>query len=191
MKRGGGAEIFLKTIAKVRAAVPGIALRTSFIVGFPGETDADFEALCDFVAEAKFDWLGVFSYSDEEGSRSFDLDAKVPKRVIEQRRRALMKLQKGLSRQAKRAQVGRTFDVLVEGESAETPLLWEGRTQFHAPEIDGTVYLNDFGPFDELKPGRFYRCEVTEAHDYDLVARVLGESEVAEPAEPALAGVAL
>jgi ribosomal protein S12 methylthiotransferase len=186
MKRGGGAEIFLKTIAKVRAAVPGIALRTSFIVGFPGETDADFEALCDFVAEAKFDWLGVFSYSDEEGSRAFDLATKVPKRVIEQRRRALMKLQKGLSRQAKRAQVGSTFDVLVEGESAETPLLWEGRTQFHAPEIDGTVYLNDFGPFDELTPGRFYRCEVTEAHDYDLVARVLSESEVAL-SEPALA----
>ncbi|MGC2617536.1 MAG: 30S ribosomal protein S12 methylthiotransferase RimO [Acidobacteriaceae bacterium] len=182
MKRGGGAEIFLKTIAKVRAAVPGIALRTSFIVGFPGETDADFEALCDFVAEAKFDWLGVFSYSDEEGSRAFDLEKKVPKRVIEQRRRALMKLQKGLSRQAKHAQIGQIFDVLVEGESAETPLLWEGRTQFHAPEIDGTVYLNDFGPFDELTPGRFYRCEVTEAHDYDLVARVLSESEVAEPA---------
>ena len=189
MKRGGGAEIFLKTIAKVRAAAPGIALRTSFIVGFPGETDADFEALCDFVAEARFDWLGVFAYSDEEGSRAFELGAKVPKRVIEQRRRALMKLQKGLSRQAKQEMVGREFDVLVEGESEETPLLWEGRTQYHAPEIDGTVYVNDFGPFEALTPGRFYRCEVTEAHDYDLVARVVGVSALEPMAEPEMAGV--
>lgn len=175
MKRGGGAEIFLKMLAKVRAAVPGIALRTSFIVGFPGETDTDFEALCDFVVEARFDWLGVFAYSDEEGSKAFDLGAKVPKRVIEQRRQVLMKLQKGISRQTMRARVGQELDVLVKGESEETPLLWEGRTQFHAPEIDGTVYLNDFGPLETLTPGRFYRCEVTEAHEYDLVARVLDE----------------
>jgi ribosomal protein S12 methylthiotransferase len=191
MKRGGGAEIFLKTLKKVRAAVPGIALRTSFIVGFPGETDADFEALCDFVVEANFDWLGVFSYSDEEGAGAFDLGGKVPKRVIEQRRRALMKLQKGISRQAKRELIGQTFDVLVEGESEETPLLWEGRTQYHAPEIDGTVYLNDFGPFESLTPGRFYRCEVTEAHDYDIVARVLDESAATEEPALAVAGVAL
>lgn len=176
MKRGGGADIFLKMLTKVRAAVPGIALRTSFIVGFPGETDADIEALCDFVAEARFDWLGVFAYSDEEGSKAFDLSAKVPKRVIEQRRRALMKLQKGISRQTMRGRVGQIFDVLVEGESSETPLLWEGRAQYHAPEIDGTVYLNDFGPFEALTPGHFYRCEVTEAHDYDWVARVVGQS---------------
>ena len=180
MKRGGGAEIFLKMLGKVRAAVPEIALRTSFIVGFPGETDADFEALCDFVVEAKFDWLGVFAYSDEDGAKAFDLEAKVPKRVIEQRRRALMKLQKGISRQTMRARVGQTFEVLAEGESDETPLLWEGRTQYHAPEIDGTVYLNDFGPFEALTSGRFYRCEVTEAHDYDLVARVVSEVSAGE-----------
>jgi len=188
MKRGGSAEIFLKMIEKVRGAVPGIALRTSFIVGFPGETDADFEALCDFVAEARFDWLGVFAYSDEEGSRAFEIGAKVPKRVIEQRRRALMKLQKGLSRQAKRAMMGQEIEVLVEGESEETPLLWEGRTQYHAPEIDGTVYLNDFGPFDAVVPGRFYRCEVTEAHEYDLVARVIEESQPAAAPQLELAG---
>ncbi len=192
MKRGAGAEIFLKMLGKVRAAVPGVAVRTSFIVGFPGETDADFEALCDFVAEAKFDWLGVFSYSDEEGAGAFELGAKVPNRVIEQRRRALMKLQKGISRQAMRSRVGRSFDVLIEGESAETPLLWEGRTQLHAPEIDGTVYVNDFGPFEELKAGKFYRCEVTEAHEYDLVARVVDESPLnAQPQELAGAGVEL
>jgi ribosomal protein S12 methylthiotransferase len=189
MKRGGGAEIFLKMIEKTRRAVPGIALRTSFIVGFPGETDADFEALCDFVAEARFDWLGVFAYSDEEGSKAFDLEKKVPKRMIEQRRRALMKLQRGISRQTMRERVGQEFDVLVEGESEETPLLWEGRTQLHAPEIDGKVYINDFGLLEGVTPGRFYRCEVTEAHDYDLVARVLGESLPGEPEELAAAGV--
>jgi len=184
MKRGGSADIFLKMIRKVRAAVPGIVLRTTFIVGFPGETDADFEALCDFVAEAKFDWLGAFSYSDEEGSGAFDLAAKVPKRVIEARRRALMKLQKGISRDSMRARIGQTFDVLVEGESDETPLLWTGRTQHHAPEIDGTVYLNDFGPFEHLEAGRFYRCEVTEAHDYDLIVRVVEESAAPLPGVP-------
>jgi ribosomal protein S12 methylthiotransferase len=176
MKRGANAEIFLKTIEKVRAAVPGIALRTSFIVGFPGETDADFETLSNFVREAKFDWLGVFGYSDEEGSGAFSHGDKVPAKVIEQRKRALMRLQKGLSKKAKHQWVGRTMTVMVEGESAETPLLWEGRSQFHAPEIDGTVYINDFGPLETIAPGRFYECEITEAHDYDVVARVLSEA---------------
>jgi ribosomal protein S12 methylthiotransferase len=176
MKRGANADIFLKTIEKVRAAVPGIALRTSFIVGFPGETDTDFKTLSNFVREAQFDWLGVFGYSDEEGSGAFSLDEKVPTKVIEQRKRALMRLQKGLSKKAKQQWIGRTMNVLVEGESAETSLLWEGRSQFHAPEIDGTVYINDFGPLETIEPGRFYECEITEAHDYDVVARVLSEA---------------
>ncbi len=175
MKRGANADIFLKTIEKVRAAVPGIALRTSFIVGFPGETDADFETLSNFVKEARFDWLGVFGYSDEEGSGAFPLGEKVPAKVIEQRKRTLMRQQKGLSKKAKQQWVGRTMTVLAEGESAETPLLWEGRSQFHAPEIDGTVYINDFGPLEAIVPGRFYECEITEAHDYDVVARVISE----------------
>ena len=176
MKRGANAEIFLKTLEKVRAAVPGIALRTSFIVGFPGETEEDFEALCDFVRAAKFDWLGVFGYSDEEGSQAFGLDGKVPVRTIERRKRELMKIQQRISRQAKEHWVSRELDVLIEGESEETPLLWEGRSEFHAPEIDGKVYINDFGPFEELHAGRFYRCEIAEAHDYDVVARVIGAS---------------
>ncbi len=173
MKRGAGADIFLKTLDKVRAAVPGIALRTSFIVGFPGESSSDIEILEQFIGEAKFDWLGVFSYSHEEGSAAFALDAQVPKRTIEARKRRLMKLQQSISRQAKQNWVGREVIVLAEGESEETPLLWEGRTQYHAPEIDGKVYINDFGDLDALEAGRFYRAEVTEAHDYDVVARVL------------------
>ena len=173
MKRGAGAEIFLKTLDKVRAAVPNIALRTSFIVGFPGESLRDFEVLQEFISEAKFDWLGVFNYSHEEGSAAYALDAQVPKRTIESRRRRLMKLQQSISRKSKKDWVGRELTVLAEGESAETPLLWESRTQFHAPEIDGKVYINDFGALESLDAGRFYRAEITEAHDYDLVARIL------------------
>lgn len=173
MKRGANADIFLKTIEKVRVTVPGIALRTSFIVGFPGETQADFDTLSGFVREARFDWLGVFGYSDEEGSRAFPLEGKVPQRTIEARKRSLMKLQQGISRKSKSGWIGRTLDILAEGESDETPLLWEGRTQFHAPEIDGKVYINDFGAHESLEPGRFYQCEITEAHDYDLVARIV------------------
>jgi ribosomal protein S12 methylthiotransferase len=177
MKRGAGADIFLKTLEKVRAAVPGIALRTSFIVGFPGETVQDVEILEEFIAAAKFDWLGVFGYSDEEGSGAFSFNEKVPKRTIEARKRRLMKLQQTISKQAKQQWVGRQLVLLAEGESEETPLLWEGRTQFHAPEIDGKVYINDFtelgAEVTTLEPGRFYKAEITEAHEYDVVARVL------------------
>ena len=177
MKRGAGADIFLKTLEKVRAAVPGIALRTSFIVGFPGESLRDFELLEEFITEAKFDWLGVFSYSDEEGSGAFSFNEKVPKRTIEARKRRLMKLQQSISKRAKQQWVGRELVVLAEGESEETPLLWEGRTQFHAPEIDGKVYINDFAELGAevtaLEPGRFYKAEITEAHEYDVVARIL------------------
>ena len=177
MKRGAGADIFLKTLEKVRAAVPGIALRTSFIVGFPGETVQDVEILEEFIASAKFDWLGVFGYSDEEGSGAFSFNEKVPKRTIEARKRRLMKLQQTISKQAKQQWVGRQLVLLAEGESEETPLLWEGRTQFHAPEIDGKVYINDFtalgAEVTTLEPGRFYKAEITEAHEYDVVARVI------------------
>ena len=173
MKRGAGADIFLKTLEKVRAAVPGIALRTSFIVGFPGESSSDFQILEEFINAAKFDWLGVFNYSDEEGSGAFSLDAKVPKRTIGARQRRLMKLQQSISKRAKQQWVGRELVLLAEGESEETSMLWEGRTQFHAPEIDGKVYINDFGELQSLEAGRFYKAEITEAHEYDVIARVV------------------
>jgi ribosomal protein S12 methylthiotransferase len=153
--------------------VPGIALRTSFIVGFPGESADDLEILEQFITDAKFDWLGVFSYSDEEGSAAFAHEGKLQKRVIEARKRRIMKLQQSISKRAKQHWVGREMMILAEGESEETPLLWEGRTEFHAPEIDGKVYINDFGNLETLQAGRFYRAEITEAHDYDIVARIL------------------
>ena len=175
MKRGGNGRIFLDLIEKARRLVPGIVIRTSFIVGFPGETEADFQELCDFVTAAKIDWLGVFTYSDEEGAKAFELGAetKLPRRMIESRRRKLMRLQQKVSTKAKRAWVGREIDLLVEGPSEETELLWEGRTPLHAPEIDGKVLINDFGPHEALVPGTFYRAEITESHDYDVVARIL------------------
>src|ERR1035437_8491002 len=175
MKRGGTPEVFLRLIEKARAIVPGIVLRTSFIVGFLGETVEYFKQLETFSAAAKIDWLGVFSYSDEDGAAAFELDAalKVPKRTIEARRRRLMKLQQKISAKAKAEWVGREVDLLVEGESEETELLWQGRTALHAPEIDGKVLINDFGPHDTLVPGTFYRAEITESHDYDVVARIL------------------
>jgi ribosomal protein S12 methylthiotransferase len=175
MRRGGNADIFLKTIERVRAAVPGVAIRSTFITGFPGETEADFAVLSDFVRSAKLDWLGVFSYSDEEGSGAFHLGDKVPVRTIEARRRSLMRQQQSISRKSRASLVGRTFELLVEGASEETSLLWEGRTEHQAPEIDGKVFINDFGPFDQLNPGHFYRCEITESQDYDLVGRIVAE----------------
>ena len=175
MKRGGNAGIFLELIEKARRIVPGIVIRTSFIVGFPGETEADYKELESFVRAAKIDWLGVFTYSDEEGAPAFHLDAelKIPSRTIQARRRKLMKLQQTVSAKAKAEWVGREIDLLVEGESEETELLWEGRTALHAPEIDGKVFINDFGPHATLVSGAFYRAEITESHDYDIVARIL------------------
>ena len=173
MRRGGNADIFLKTLERVRSTVPNVAIRSTFIAGFPGETEADFAVLSDFVCAARLDWMGVFSYSDEEGSGAFGLGDKVPARTIEARRRSLMRLQQTISRKSRAGQVGRRVELLVEGPSEETPLLWEGRTEHHAPEIDGKVYINDFGPFEQLTPGQFYQCEITEAQDYDLVGRIV------------------
>jgi ribosomal protein S12 methylthiotransferase len=173
MKRGGGAEVFLRSIAKMRRAIPGLTLRTSFIVGFPGETEKEFEELCDFVREAQFDWMGTFGYSDQEGADAHGLDRKLSPREIELRRKHLMGIQRQISKKKKKALVGQEFDLLLEGTSEETDLLMEGRTAMHAPEIDGKVFVNDFPEETEPQPGEFYRCQITEAHDYDLVARIL------------------
>ena len=173
MKRGGGAEVFLKSIAKMRRIVPDLTLRTSFIVGFPGETEKEFEELCDFVRKAQFDWMGAFSYSDQDGAAAYGLERKISTREIERRRKHLMSIQRQISKKKKKALVGREFDLLLEGESEETELLLEGRTPMHAPEIDGKVFVNDFPEDSKPAPGQFYRCQITEAHDYDLVARIM------------------
>src|SRR5262252_4481843 len=173
MKRGGGTDVFLKSIEKMRRVIPDLTLRTSFIVGFPGETEKEFEELCDFVRQAQFDWMGAFSYSNQEGARAYDLEKKLSLRETERRRQHLMSVQRRISKKKKKALVGREFDFLLEGESEETELLLEGRTPMHAPEIDGKVFVNEFPEGMDPQPGRFYRCQISEAHDYDLVARIV------------------
>jgi ribosomal protein S12 methylthiotransferase len=173
MKRGGGAELFLRSIEKMRRVIPGVTLRTSFIVGFPGETEREFEELCGFVKEAAFDWMGAFGYSDQEGAGAFDQDKKLSTREIESRRKSLMSIQKKISRAKKKSLIGREFDLLLEGSSTESDLLLEGRTSMHAPEIDGKVFVNDYPDGNEPKEGEFYRCRITAAHDYDLVAEIV------------------
>jgi len=173
MKRGGGADVFLSSIAKMRRIVPDLTLRTSFIVGFPGETEKEFEELCAFVREVQFDWMGTFAYSDQEGAAAHCLEKKLSPREIERRREHLMAIQRQISRKKKKALVGREFDLLLEGESEESELLLEGRTAMHAPEIDGKVLVNDFPEGMTPQPGEFYRCQITESYDYDVVARIL------------------
>jgi ribosomal protein S12 methylthiotransferase len=173
MKRGGGGDLFLRTIEKMRRTIPDVTVRTSFIVGFPGETEKEFEELCDFVREAQFDWMGAFGYSDQDGAGAFALEKKLLAKEIERRRKRLMQIQRQISKRRKMALVGKEFDLVLEGTSEETDLLLEGRTAMHAPEIDGKVLVNDFPEGVEPQFGRFYRCEITEAHDYDLVAKIV------------------
>jgi len=176
MKRGASGDIFLKLIERIRRTIPGVAIRTSFIVGFPGETDRDFEELCGFVRAAGFDRLGVFSYSDENTSGSYSLDGKVSGRDIYNRKRHLMALQRRIARARNRKLVGSEVTVLVSGLSSETDLLWEGRMPTQAPEIDGVTLINDFEG-SEPRPGQMRRLRITESHDYDLVGTLLPATE--------------
>jgi ribosomal protein S12 methylthiotransferase len=169
MKRPTGRGNLLGMVQRIRERVSGVAIRTSFIVGFPGETEEDFERLQEFVGAAQFDNVGVFTFSDEEGTASFDLAGRVPARVKESRRRKLMALQKRVSARKNRARVGQRLEVLVEGMHPDSDLLLRGRLATQAPEIDGQVILND----GAAEPGSFVTCEVTEAHPYDLVARIV------------------
>ncbi len=169
MKRPTGRGHLLGMIERIRERVPGVAIRTSFIVGFPGETEEDFGRLLEFVKAARFDNVGVFTYSDEEGTTSYDLSARVPAQVKEARRRKLMSLQKRISLRGNRTRVGDRVEVLVEGTHADTDLLLCGRTATQAPEIDGQVIIND----GTAEPGTFVKVEITEAHPYDLVARLI------------------
>ncbi|MFB3904663.1 MAG: 30S ribosomal protein S12 methylthiotransferase RimO [Acidobacteriota bacterium] len=173
MKRGGNRHSLLKLLERIRKAVPGAAIRTTMIVGFPGETEADFRDLCDFVKAAEFDRLGVFAYSDEEQTPAYDLPGKVTEAVKQRRKQRLMQLQKRISRRRNAELVGQKRRVLVEGPSRESDLLWAGRLPTQAPEIDGVVYLND-GIDETVRPGDIREVLITEAFDYDLVGSVVG-----------------
>src|SRR5579875_523287 len=175
MKRGSHGEAFLKMLGRIRRAIPEVSLRTSFIVGFPGETESDFRVLCDFVREAKFDWMGVFAYSDEETAESFGCEGKVDAETMEQRRYELMAIQQKISRQKLRAKIGKSFTAMLEGPSADTELVWQARLEGMAPEIDGKVYVTEICGVNEasdLPPaGAMARVEISEARDYDLIGR--------------------
>ena len=172
MKRGAHGDIFLKLIERIRATIPGVGIRTSMIVGFPGETEGDFETLCQFVEAARFDRLGVFSYSDEDTSGSFHLGGKVDARTIYNRKRRLMGLQRKISRANNRELVGRELPVLVEGPSADSELVWEARLATQAPDIDGVCYISDPGE-QPLRAGEFRTMRMVQAHDYELTGELI------------------
>jgi ribosomal protein S12 methylthiotransferase len=174
---------YMRRIDWMKQARRNISITTDIIVGFPGETEADFEQLRDFVKAGRFDRLGVFAYSDEDASASFHLDAKVDGRTIQNRKRKLMADQRRVARVQNRAMVGETVDVLVEGLSEETDLLWQARMSTQAPEIDGFCYINDVEG-SEPRPGEIRRLRITEAHDYDLIGTLLEPTESHHPRQP-------
>jgi len=175
MKRGSNGDAFLKLLERVRKTIPGVALRTSFIVGFPGETKSDFEELYQFVAAAKIDWMGVFEYSDVDNAASFGLEGKVDAETTEERRARLMVLQRKISREKLRAFKGRTETALVEGPSKDNPLVWEARLEGMAPDIDGKLYLTDIeAPSGEVAAkGDAVKVEIEKTDAYDLIGRVV------------------
>ena len=166
MRRGTTAERQQRLVARLRERVPGVVIRTTFIVGFPGETDADFEALLEFVRESRFDRVGVFRYSDEEGTAAFALDGKVSRALARERHAALMELSTDLLRGRLAEQVGRRVRVLVDRAAALGPAL--GRVWSQAPEVDGLVLLKG-----AASPGELVEARVTGVRDVDLEAEVV------------------
>jgi len=173
MKRGGNRASLEKLIGRVRARVPGIAVRTTFITGFPGESEEDFEELLAFVKNVEFDRVGVFTYSDEEGTPAYDLPGKVDPKIAKRRRDRLMKEQSKISRRRNKARVGETVPVIFEGESNESQLLWQGRMETQAPDIDGCVLINDAPEGFSGRPGEFVNVRIVEAQDYDLIGQIV------------------
>lgn len=174
MKRGGNRKSLERLIERVRKRVPGIAVRTTFITGFPGETEQDFDELMSFIKNVEFDRVGVFTYSDEEGTPAFELPNKVLHRTAARRRTSLMKEQSRISKRNNRQRIGEVVRVLFEGESKESELLWQGRMETQAPDIDGCVLINDVPEGFMPAEGDFVNVEITEAHEYDLVGRICG-----------------
>ncbi|HZH29677.1 MAG TPA: 30S ribosomal protein S12 methylthiotransferase RimO [Pyrinomonadaceae bacterium] len=173
MRRGGNRASLERLIERVRRRVPGIAVRTTFITGFPGETEADFDELLAFVRNVEFDRVGVFTYSDEEGTAAFDLPGKVDPKVAAKRRDRLMREQRRISLKRNRARIGQTCRVLFEGTAKETDLLWQGRLETQAPDIDGVVLINDAPEGFAPAPGDFVNVRITDAHEYDLIGSIV------------------
>ena len=173
MKRGGNRTSLERLIKRVRQRVPGIAVRTTFITGFPGETESDFNELLRFVRHVEFDRVGVFTYSDEEGTPAFDLPGKVDPKIAKRRRERLMKEQAKIAKQKHRAMIGKTVRVMFEGESNESDLLWQGRMETQAPDIDGCVLINDAPEGFAPQAGELVNVLIESAQEYDLVGRIV------------------
>ncbi len=169
MRRGHGPSQIYELIETLRARIPGVVLRSTFITGHPGETDEAFERLCEFVREAKLEHVGVFPYCREEGTVAAMLPGRVPDEVAAQRRDTLLSIQREISREKLKAMVGTEIEVLVEGVSDESDLLLQGRWAGQASEIDGVVYLAD----GTAQRGDFVRARVTSHADYDLAASII------------------
>ncbi|MSO23195.1 MAG: 30S ribosomal protein S12 methylthiotransferase RimO [Acidobacteria bacterium] len=172
MKRGGNAESLKRLVGHIREQVPGVTMRTSMIAGYPGETGEEFNELCSFVEEMQFDRLGTFTYSDEVGTASQMLGQKLGARVINSRRSRLMQIQVRISKKKNRQHLGQRYPLLVEGQSEETDLLWQGRLESQAPRIDGVVLINDVEGVAP-NPGDFRSVEITQTLDYDLVGKLV------------------
>jgi ribosomal protein S12 methylthiotransferase len=170
MRRGKSGSAVREAAAKLRAAIPGLTLRTSLIVGFPGETEEDFRALLDLVEETEFDRLGVFKYSQEEGTAAAAMDGQLEEQEKEQRWQEVMDLQAAISRKKNRALIGTVEQVMIDGLDAETKRLI-GRTRAHAPEVDGAVYVTTNGNA-KPRPGEIVETKITEALDYDLIGEL-------------------
>jgi ribosomal protein S12 methylthiotransferase len=173
MRRPGNREVYDRLLGRIRARVPGVTLRTTFIVGFPGETDEDFAELDRFVADTAFDHVGVFTYSHEEGTRAFAARDDVPAAVKQARRDALMARQRRIVARRHRDLVGQAADVMIDGPSPESALVLAGRLEGQAPDIDPVVFLSECDP-SAFRPGQIVQARVTDARGYDLVARVEG-----------------
>ena len=169
MKRPGTRGGYERLLDRIRTRIPGVTLRTTFIVGFPGETEDDFAELKDFVKAVGFDHLGVFTYSHEEGTSAHGLEDDVPARVKQQRRSALMALQKRIVRKAQQLRVGQQVRLLIDGPSSEHELVLRARLEGYAPDIDPVVYLTDCDPA-EFTAGQFIQAEIVGSRDYDLLA---------------------
>lgn len=172
MKRPGARAVYERLLARIRRRLPGVTLRTTFIVGFPGETEADFNELQSFVRAVEFDHVGVFTYSHEEGTSAHGLVDEVPARTKERRRARLMADQRRIAAAAQKRRVGQLVRMVVDGPSSEHELVLRGRLEGQAPDIDPLVYLTDCDP-TELSAGQFVEAEITGSRDYDLVARPL------------------
>ncbi|MGE3151048.1 MAG: 30S ribosomal protein S12 methylthiotransferase RimO [Nitrospiraceae bacterium] len=169
MRRLGDKSFLTRLVERIRSRIPGVTFRTAFIVGFPGETEAMFDELAQFMEEAAFDRAAVFGYSDEEETSAIQLHGKIAQSVIEERRNELLTRQEAISLHHSRGKIGSTLSVLVDGLSEDNEFLLEGRHEGQASEIDGVVYLSE----SEVEPGELVRVTITEATAYDLIGRAV------------------